>query len=248
MKFKKIAAIIGLTGTFVSTMHLGSVSAESYGTVNENNLRMREETNTNSKILGHLQKGEQVKVLAHHDKWLYVEEQGLRYFVYQDYVDIKKSNENYVKKERFISSEKKNEKATNFMMPTNGVISQKYGTASGVNGYTFHNGIDIANAQGTVIQATQEGEIIQSGYQNAYGNYVMIKHRINNKSYVSVYAHLMNRSVSKGQHVKMGQVIGKMGSTGNSTGSHLHFELHENYYHYSGNAAATSVNPLLYTK
>ena len=130
-----------------------------------------------------------------------------------------------------------------FQLPANGRRSQGWGHASGAHGYTFHNGFDIAGPVGTPIYASQTGTVIRAGWGGAYGNHVMIAHVINGQVWTTVYAHLSSVSVSAGQRVSQGQNIGKMGSTGNSTGSHLHFEIHKGGYSYSATSAGNTVNP-----
>lgn len=130
-----------------------------------------------------------------------------------------------------------------FIMPTKGTLTQGYGPASGKYGYTFHNGIDLAAAKGTTVQAGAYGEVIVARNYGAYGNHVMISHTINGQAYTSVYAHMDRLNVVKGQKVAKGAKIGTVGNTGNSFGSHLHFEIHKNKYVYSSSTAANSVNP-----
>ena len=84
-----------------------------------------------------------------------------------------------------------------------------------------HRGIDYAAPTGTPIFSTGDGRVIESSYNNTNGNYIFIRH---GNSYVTKYLHLHKRSVSKGQKVKQGQIIGQVGSTGMSTGPHLHYE------------------------
>lgn len=95
-----------------------------------------------------------------------------------------------------------------------------------------HTGIDIAGPSGTPILAAASGTVVQTytwngivtrGDWNSYGNYVVIEH---DGGYTTRYGHLLQYIVSEGEHVEAGQVIGYMGSTGNSTGSHLHFEMY----------------------
>ena len=86
--------------------------------------------------------------------------------------------------------------------------------------YRPHNGIDYANKIGTPIHATYSGVVKYAGWVRGYGKYIEIKHP---RGYVSVYGHLSKIRVKVGQRVKRGQLIGNMGSTGLSTGSHLHF-------------------------
>ncbi|SET69466.1 Murein DD-endopeptidase MepM and murein hydrolase activator NlpD, contain LysM domain [Natronincola peptidivorans] len=86
----------------------------------------------------------------------------------------------------------------------------------------FHSGIDIANVHNTDILAAGSGVVTYSGYNGSYGRMVIVSH---GNGYVSVYAHNRENLVSVGQHVKEGDVIAKMGSTGRSTGPHVHFEV-----------------------
>ncbi len=87
-----------------------------------------------------------------------------------------------------------------------------------------HNGIDFAASYGTNILASADGEVIisRSGWNGGYGTYIVVKHGNGTQT---LYAHLSASLVSSGQRVSQGQVIGKMGSTGKSTGVHLHFEI-----------------------
>ncbi|WP_214782378.1 M23 family metallopeptidase [Exiguobacterium sp. S3] len=130
-----------------------------------------------------------------------------------------------------------------FQRPASGRLSQGWGPASGANGYSFHNGLDIAGPVGTPIYAAQTGTVLRAGWGGAYGNHVMIAHVINGQVWTTVYAHMSSVSVSAGQRVSQGQNLGGMGSTGNSTGSHLHFEIHRGGYSYSSSSAGSTVNP-----
>ena len=104
-----------------------------------------------------------------------------------------------------------------FVWPVEGAISQGYGRS--------HRAIDIAVPWGTPVLAADSGVVIKSGYSSAgYGGRVIIDHNID---YVTLYAHLSQAFVREGDVVRKGQVIGLIGSTGNSTGPHLHFELRD---------------------
>ena len=101
-----------------------------------------------------------------------------------------------------------------------GYISSYYGEER-VNSY--HKGLDIAENQGEDIIASFDGEVIFAGYNDGgYGNLVIVQHSDDMKTY---YAHLSEIYVSPNQEVKKGEIIGAVGSTGYSTGPHLHFEL-----------------------
>ncbi len=113
--------------------------------------------------------------------------------------------------------------SSNFIRPAAGVISSPYGP----RGSEFHPGIDIANSIGTPIHAAAAGVVFKSYHSSSYGNCVMITHTINGQTWTTVYAHMSARYVSAGQSVSQGEQVGAMGSTGQSTGPHLHFELYK---------------------
>lgn len=87
-----------------------------------------------------------------------------------------------------------------------------------------HNGVDIAASYGTSIYASDGGEVVSSTYSSSYGHYIMISH--GNGRY-TLYAHMSQRLMDVGEKVYQGEVIGKVGSTGYSTGAHIHFEIIE---------------------
>ena len=99
---------------------------------------------------------------------------------------------------------------------------------------TYHEGVDLAGPEGTPIVAARSGTVTIARYSNSAGFYVTINH---GDGFSSVYMHMTNYVVSVGQYVSQGQVIGYMGSTGISTGSHLHFGIAQN---------GVYVNPALY--
>lgn len=86
----------------------------------------------------------------------------------------------------------------------------------------FHEGLDFAAPQGTDVFATGDGKVIVAGREAGYGNCIDISHGYN---YLTRYAHLSEILVKPGEEVKRGQLIGKVGSTGKSTGPHLHYEV-----------------------
>ena len=105
-----------------------------------------------------------------------------------------------------------------FLMPTRGRISSRYGMRNG----SMHRGLDIASRSGTDVKAADGGKVVFTGYKGAYGNLVEIDHE---NGYKTRYAHNSKILVKTGERVYKGQTIAKMGSTGRSTGSHLHFEV-----------------------
>ena len=117
-----------------------------------------------------------------------------------------------------------------FIKPASGYISSPFGyRTSPINGaLEFHRGIDIAGSGN--ISAAQAGVVEVAAYHYSYGNYVVINHgKINGVTIKTLYAHMQSGlSVSVGQTVSQGQKIGVMGTTGSSTGVHLHFEVQEN--------------------
>ena len=116
------------------------------------------------------------------------------------------------------------------------VLTSAYGwRIHPINGNnSFHNGVDLANVTGTPIYSTKGGTVTAAGYNGVYGYYVTVNH---GDGFSSLYGHLTNYIVSVGQSVSGGQTIGYMGSTGWSTGPHLHFTIY-----YNGN----TVNPMDY--
>ena len=91
--------------------------------------------------------------------------------------------------------------------------------------YSWHNGVDFGAAAGTAILATKSGTVTTAAYSAAWGYYVVINH---GDGYSSLYAHQPSCSVSVGDYVTQGQTIGYVGSTGWSTGPHLHFTIYYN--------------------
>jgi murein DD-endopeptidase MepM/ murein hydrolase activator NlpD len=102
-----------------------------------------------------------------------------------------------------------------FTWPTSGRLSQRWSW--------YHQAVDIANAGAPAVVASQGGSVVAAGWnRGGYGNYVIVDH---GNGFKTLYAHLSSISVSAGQKVSQGQQLGIMGSTGRSTGVHLHFEV-----------------------
>ena len=108
-------------------------------------------------------------------------------------------------------------------------ISSPYGWRVIYGKKEFHLGIDLPDAKGSPIYASDGGEIVWAGYTPSYGYSIRIEHA---DGYMTLYAHLSEMLVSVGDKVYQGQQIGKMGSTGMSYGSHLHFEVRINNQNY----------------
>jgi septal ring factor EnvC (AmiA/AmiB activator) len=104
------------------------------------------------------------------------------------------------------------------MWPVNGPVTSPYGPRWG----TFHRGIDIGVGMGVPIAAASSGTVFFSGQMDGYGNVILIDH---GNGIVTLYAHQSQLIASKGQYVGRGATIGLVGSTGHSTGPHLHFEV-----------------------
>ncbi|MBT2644583.1 peptidoglycan DD-metalloendopeptidase family protein [Bacillus sp. ISL-41] len=129
-----------------------------------------------------------------------------------------------------------------FIMPAKGEITSGYGPRWG----RLHAGIDIADeSDETEVVAAASGTVIRSYYSTTYGNCVLITHKINDRTFTTLYAHLEKSTVTTGQPVKKGELLGYMGNTGDSRGKHLHFEIHEGQWNYE---KSYSVDPLLYVK
>lgn len=109
-------------------------------------------------------------------------------------------------------------------VPVTGKITSRFGANESIRDHT-HKGIDIGAAGGTPIYAAAGGTITYSGWESGYGNLVIIDHGNGVETY---YGHCSKLYVSKGQKVNAGDKIAAVGSTGNSTGNHLHFEIRLN--------------------
>ena len=124
-----------------------------------------------------------------------------------------------------------------FIYPVHGKISSYFGLRpdpfTGVR--RFHNGVDIVNAPGTPIMAAMAGTVEDVGFNNNYGYYVILRH----SGYQTLYGHLSRYGVARGEKVQQGEKIGELGTTGYSTGPHLHFSIFRN---------GEAVDPLAFLK
>lgn len=126
-----------------------------------------------------------------------------------------------------------------FIIPVDGRISTEFGIKRYINNNpnpTRHYGIDIAAPKGTIVKATASGIVVFSDYITSAGNYIIIDHGM---GLLSHYAHMDSREVNELVTVKQGDTIGYVGSTGMSTGNHLHFDLTIKNIH---------INPWLFIK
>ena len=123
-----------------------------------------------------------------------------------------------------------------YPLPPGAEITSSYGyRVHPITGnYSLHNGVDLAIYSGAPIYATKSGYVSTATYNYVYGNYVTINHM---DGYSSLYGHMTSYTVSEGEYVTRGQVIGYVGSTGWSTGAHLHFTIYYN---------GSTVNPMDY--
>ncbi len=115
-----------------------------------------------------------------------------------------------------------------FIWPVNNVITSSYGYRRdpfGSGRRLFHTGIDIRGGTGTPVKAAMSGRVSGVGYDRVLGNYVAINHH---SGYRTIYAHLSVIRTRTGAYVGTGERIGDVGSTGLSTGAHLHFAVYKN--------------------
>ncbi len=135
----------------------------------------------------------------------------------QEYRDALAKAASYNLKERMFEDK--------FIMPVEGEITSSFGVIRYINKSktpTTHYGIDIAADKGIPVKATASGVVVFSGYITSGGNYIIIDHGM---GFLSFYAHMNSRVAKEGDVVKQGDVIGYVGSTGFSTGYHLHFNI-----------------------
>lgn len=115
-------------------------------------------------------------------------------------------------------------RSTPALWPVTGWLSSGFGSRRDPvdGGQDFHAGLDIAADRGTPVRATADGVVRSSAYDGNYGNAVVVEH----SSWISTrYGHLSRFAVQEGQHVRRGDLIGYVGSTGRATGAHLHYEI-----------------------
>ena len=106
-------------------------------------------------------------------------------------------------------------------------VSSEFGVRRnpfGGSGYEVHSGIDFVGEQGDIVAATGDAVVVKAGYEGGYGLSVRLDH---GNGYETLYAHLSEARVEAGDHIKRGQIIGYIGSTGRSSGPHLHYSIYK---------------------
>ncbi|MCP3818223.1 transglycosylase family protein [Streptomyces sp. A3M-1-3] len=137
------------------------------------------------------------------------------------------------------SSSKKTVQAAGFSAPVEAGPSTPYRAAGASWSSGYHTGVDFPVPTGTSVRAVAPGEVVSAGWAGAYGYQVVIRH---GDGKYSQYAHLSALTVRDGQNVGGGQRIGRSGSTGNSTGPHLHFEVR------TGAGYGSDIDPVAYLR
>lgn len=182
-------------------------------------LNVRAAANTSSAILGKLPYGSRVEVLSTSNGWARIQYNGRTGYVSAQYlspIDVQSDSQFW-------------------QWPVdNQIISQAFGKYSEYMareyGRPYHAGLDIVNAESRKggnppVKAAADGVVVYSGYSKGNGNHIVLQHSFNGSVVYSLYSHLANFEGCPGdnQKVSKGQKIGKMGNTGNSSGTHLHF-------------------------
>ena len=111
--------------------------------------------------------------------------------------------------------------------PARGILGSGFGVRQSpfTDTKVFHHGVDIDAPPGTPVKSPSGGKVVRSGYESLYGNVVVIDHGY---GYRTLYAHLSERFLEAGAMVRKGDIVGKVGGTGRTTGPHLHYEVHVN--------------------
>lgn len=131
--------------------------------------------------------------------------------------------------------------SADFIWPANGTRVSDYGMRYDpiLKTPMLHAGVDIAAPKGTPVYASISGYAMPVNYASSFGNHVIVAGTIDGTDYTTLYAHMSRIAIGSGKYVEQGDVIGYVGTTGRSTGPHLHFEVHVGQYR--GNES--SVNP-----
>lgn len=138
------------------------------------------------------------------------------------------SNKQLKKIKKFVKNRNKVFRHTPMLWPVEGWLSSSYGYRKdpmGGQGKSFHEGVDLAAWYESPVRAPAAGTVVFSGRKVGYGKVVKIRHEY---GYTTLYGHLAERTVQDGEKVRKGTLIGRVGSSGHSTGSHLHYEVRVN--------------------
>ncbi len=113
-------------------------------------------------------------------------------------------------------------------LPFTGAVTSSFGSRENPfdgPGVETHKGLDIRGPMGAPVKAVAQGQVLFAGQRGGFGNCIILKH---GNGYETLYGHLSKILVKPGQKIEIGQQIGDIGSTGRSTGPHLHYEIHKN--------------------
>lgn len=220
-------SVTGISET--DEIHTGGVIVpEIYGYVNSGTLNMRSEDSSSSTVTGRLKFRDRVEIVYQSDKsetinkmhapWLLVRrDSGDEGWVYGAYVSDTIPQ---------VPDKESGRTEWNMIIPVSGKISSRFGKRVDPvtrRRQTFHKGIDIAAPAGTPVYAAGDGVVSMAGFvKNGYGNLIILKHTDDIATY---YGHLSAIGVKSGKVIRKGELIGRVGSTGRSTGNHLHFEV-----------------------
>ena len=193
--------------------------------VNTDHLNVRRKASTDSAVVTKVNTGDILEILEEEDDWYHIQINDAEGYVKAEYVD-KVSTLPTAQK---ISGGGRTAGAGsgNYLWPLSGYssISSSFSTRSnpfGGSSTEFHNGIDIPAPSGTSIMAVSDGWVAWSSYSSSAGNWIGIDH---GNGVHSIYMHMSSRIAKEGDYVTAGQVIGRVGSTGRSTGPHLHLSI-----------------------
>ena len=210
-------------------IHTGGVSVPKiYGYVNTGTLNMRSEDSASSQITGKIKFRERVEIIYQSDRvetinkmkspWLLVRRSnGDEGWVFGAYISDDVPSE---------PDRESGKTEWKMIIPVSGIITSRFGKRVDPvtkRRNTFHKGIDIAAPSGTPVYAAADGTVTKAEFvKGGYGNLIILKHGDNIATY---YGHLSKIIAGKGGRVKRGDLIGRVGTTGKSTGPHLHFEV-----------------------
>ena len=199
--------------------------------INASGVRIRKKASRSSKAIGSFKKGERVELLAlsenkdtiegYSSPWiLVIKNNKTRGWVFGRYISKSPASG------PGSMDRQDDQDIGTFSLPTSGTVTSRFGYRTDPvtsRKKCFHKGIDIAAPRGTPVYAAGGGMVFRAGYyNNGYGNLVVVKHE---KDLCTYYGHLSSINVKKGQRVAKEALIGRVGSTGKTTGPHLHFEV-----------------------